>query len=92
MSLIKQKWKDRPLLDKIVSVLSIAVAAAIIALAVLQLCDVWSAAGYVYVPLMGVNLLLQAYVQWKPNRKVAIFSLCAAAVVFACAIAVYVLK
>ena len=30
MSLIKQKWKDRPLLDKIVSVLSIAVAVAII--------------------------------------------------------------
>ena len=41
---------------------------------------------------MGVNLLLQAYVQWKPNRKVAVFDLCAAVFVLACAAAVYILK
>ena len=89
---MNKQWTDRPLLDKIVSASGIVVSVAIIALAIIQLFDVWSDAGYVYVPLMGVNLLLQAYVQWKPNRKVAVFSLCAAAVVFACAIAVYVLK
>lgn len=89
---MNKQWKDRPLLDKIVSVSGIVVSVAIIALAIIQLFGAWSDAGYVYVPLMGINLLLQAYVQWKPNRKVAVFSLCAAAVIFACAIAVYVLK
>lgn len=86
------QWNDRPLLDKIVSVSGIVVSVAIIALAIIQLFDVWSDAGYVYVPLMGVNLLLQAYVQWKPNRKVAVFDLCAAVFALAWAAAVYILK
>ena len=89
---MNKQWKDRPLLDKIVSVSGIVVSVAIIALAIIQLFDVWSDAGYVYVPLMGVNLLLQAYVQWKPNRKVAVFYLCAAVFVLVCAAAVYILK
>ena len=89
---MNKQWKDRPLLDKIVSVSGIVVSVAIIALAIIQLFDVWSDAGYVYVPLMGVNLLLQAYVQWKPNRKVAVFDLCAAVFVLAWAAAVYILK
>lgn len=89
---MNKQWKDRPLLDKIVSASGIVVSVAIIALAIIQLFDVWSDAGYVYVPLMGVNLLLQAYVQWKPNRKVAVFDLCAAVFVLVCAAAVYILK
>lgn len=89
---MNKQWKDRPLLDKIVSASGIVVSVAIIALAIIQLFDVWSDAGYVYVPLMGVNLLLQAYVQWKPNRKVAVFDLCAAVFVLACAAAVYIIK
>ena len=86
------QWNDRPLLDKIVSASGIVVSVAIIALAIIQLFDVWSDAGYVYVPLMGINLLLQAYVQWKPNRKVAVFDLCAAVFALAWAAAVYILK
>ena len=89
---MNKQWKDRPLLDKIVSASGIVVSVAIIALAIIQLFDVWSDAGYVYVPLMGINLLLQAYVQWKPNRKVAVSYLCAAVFVLVCAAAVYILK
>ena len=89
---MNKQWKDRPLLDKIVSASGIVVSVAIIALAIIQMFDVWSDAGYVYVPLMGVNLLLQAYVQWKPNRKVAVFDLCAAVFALAWAAAVYILK
>ena len=89
---MNRKWKDKPLLDKILSASSIVVGVAVIALAMVQLFGVWSKAGYVYVPLMGVNLLLQAYAQWKPNRKVAVFSLCAAVFVLACAAAVYIIK
>lgn len=85
-------WKEKTLPDKIVAVLSVVISAAIIALAIIQLFDVWSDAGYVYVPLMSINLLLQAHAQWKPNRKVAIFTLCAAVIVLVCAAAVYILK
>ena len=89
---MQTEWQSKPLLYKIVSVASIVVGIAIIVLAVLQLFDVWSTAGYVYVPLMGINLMLQAYSQWKPNRGIAIFNLCAAAFILVCAVAVFILK
>ena len=90
--MVKTEWKDKPLLEKVVSISVIVVSVAIIVLAVLQLFDLWYDAGYVYIPLMGINLLLQAYMQWKPNRKIAIFNLCAAVVVFLCTAAVYIIK
>ena len=77
---------------RILQILSIAVCIAIIVLSVLQLFDIWADAPYVYIPLMGVNLLLQAYAQWESSRKVAIFSLCCAGVIFICTAAVYLLK
>lgn len=86
---MKNKWKDSPLLWKIASVASIVVSVSVIVLAVLQLFDLWADAGYVYVPLMGINLLLQAYAQWKPNRGVAIFDLCAAIIILICTVVVY---
>jgi len=89
---MKKNWKDTPLLSKIALIASIVVAFAIIVLAIMQIFDLWSNAGYVYIPLMGINLLLQAYTQWKQNRCVAVFSLCAAVFVLACAIAVYIIK
>jgi hypothetical protein len=89
---VKTEWKDKPLLEKVVSVSVIVISVAIIVLAVLQLFDLWYDAGYVYVPLSGINLLLQAYMQWKPNRKIAIFSIGAAVVVFLCTAAVYIIK
>ena len=89
---MKKEREDMSLLSKIAVIVSIIVSVAVIVLAVLQLFDVWSNAGYVYVPLMGINLLLQAYTQWKPNRGVAIFSLCTAVFVLTCAIVVYIIK
>ena len=81
---MKTGWKEAPLLSKIVAVCTIVIAVAIIALAILQIFDVWDSAPYLYMPLLGINLLLQAYVQWKINRGVAIFSLCAAGFAFLC--------
>lgn len=89
---MKTKWKDQPILHKIASIFSIAVSIAIIVLAIIQLFGLWSDAGYVYVPLMGINLLLQAYAQWKTNRKIAIFTLCSAIFVLVCAVVVYIIK
>ena len=89
---MKTKWKDAPLIHKIVTVVSIIVALAVIVLAILQMFDIWTQAINLCVPLMGVNLLCQTYIQWNTSRKTAYFSLGRAAFVFACAIAVFFIK
>lgn len=68
------------------------VSVAIIVLSVLQIFDVWDKAINVLVPLEGLNLLGLAYVQWKPNRKVAYFSIGAAVFIFICTIIVFFVK
>ena len=89
---MKTKWKDAPLIHKIVTVVSIIVALSVIVLAILQMFDIWTQAINLCVPLMGVNLLCQTYIQRNTSRKTAYFSLGCAAFVFACAIAVFFIK
>ncbi len=89
---MKTKWKDAPLTHKIVTAVSIIVALSVIVLAILQMFDIWTQAINLCVPLMGVNLLCQTYIQWNTSRKTAYFSLGCAAFVFACAIAVFFIK
>ena len=89
---MKTKWKDAPLTHKIVTVVSIIVALSVVVLAILQMFDIWTQAINLCVPLMGVNLLCQTYIQWNTSRKSAYFSLGCAAFVFACAIVVFFIK
>ena len=89
---MKTKWKDSPLSHKIITVFSVIVSLAVVALAILQIFDIWTQAINLCVPLMGVNLLCQTYTQWNTSRKTAYFSLGCAVFVFACAIAVFFIK
>ena len=89
---MKTKWKDTPLSHKIITVFSVIVSLAVVTLAILQMFDIWTQAINLCVPLMGVNLLCQTYIQWNTSRKTAYFSLGCAAFVFACAIAVFFIK
>ena len=89
---MKTKWKDTPLTQRIVTVFSIVVALSVILLAVLQILKIWTQAINLCIPLMGVNLLCQAYMQWNTSRKSAYTTLCCAAIVFVCAIAVFSVK
>ena len=89
---MKTKWKDTPPLHKVITVFSVIVSLTVITLAVLQIFDIWTQAINLYVPLMGVNLLCQTYIQWNTSRKSAYFSLGCAVFVFACAIAVFFIK
>lgn len=89
---MKTKWKDLPLSHRIVTVFSVTVSLAVIVLALLQIFDIWTQAVDLCIPLMGVNLLCQTYTQWNTNRKSAYFSLGCAALVFACAIAVFFIR
>ena len=89
---MKTKWKDTPLSHKIITVFSVIVSLAVVTLAILQIFEIWTQAINLCVPLMGVNLLCQTYIQWNTSRKTAYISLGCAAFVFACAIAVFVIK
>lgn len=86
------RWKETPLQSKLATICTIGVAIAIIVLAILHIFDVWASAPYLYMPLMGINLLLQAYSQWKTNRGVALFSLCVAGFVFICTAVILILS
>ena len=89
---MKTKWKDTPLSHKIITVFSVIVSLAVVTLAILQIFEIWTQAINLCVPLMGVNLLCQTYIQWNTSRKSAYFSLGCAVFVFACAIAVFFIK
>jgi len=89
---MKTKWKDTSMLHKVITVFSVIVSLAVVTLAVLQIFDIWTQAINLCIPLMGVNLLCQTYMQWNTSRKTACFSLGCAVFVFACAIAVFFIK
>ena len=84
--------KDISLLHKIVTIVSIIASLSVIVLAVLQIFDIWTQAINIYVPLMGITMLCQAYNQWNVDRKVAYFSIGAAVFIFFCAIVVFFIK
>lgn len=89
---MKTKWKDTSTLHKVITVFSVIVSLAVVTLAVLQIFDIWTQAINLCIPLMGVNLLCQTYMQWNTSRKTAYFSLGCAVFVFACAIAVFFIR
>jgi len=54
--------------------------------------DIWNQAINICVPLMGITMLCQAYIQWNVSRKVAYFSIGSAVFVFICTIVVFFIK
>ena len=89
---MKSKWKDVPLMQKIVTIISIVVSLSVVVLGILQIFEIWMYAINLCVPLMGVVNLCQAYVQWNTSRKVAYFSIGTAVFVFICAVAVFFIR
>ena len=89
---MKSKWKDAPLLHKIVTIISILASLSVVVLAVLQMFDIWNQAIDVSVPLIGITMLCQAYTLWNASRKVAYFSIGAAVFAFIYAIVVFFVK
>ena len=89
---MKTNWKDTPLLHKVVTIISIIASLSVVILAVLQIFDVWNQAINICVPMMGVTMLCQSYIQWNNSRKVAYFSIGTAAFIFICTIVVFFVK
>ena len=88
----KTKWKDTPVLHKVITIISALVSLFVVVLAVLQIFDVWDQAINVFMPLMGVTMLCQSYMQWNNSRKVAYFTIGTAAFIFICSIVVFFVK
>jgi len=88
---MKTNWKNAPLLQKVVTIISILASLSVVVLAVLQMFDIWERAINIYMPLMSVTMLCQSYMQWNNSRKVAYFSIGTAAFIFICSIIVFFL-
>ena len=88
---MKTNWKNAPLLQKVVTIISILASLSVVVLAVLQMFDIWNQAINICVPMMGVTMLCQSYMQWNNSRKVAYFSIGTAAFIFICSIIVFFL-
>ena len=73
--------KQKRFLKILRTVLSVLIAV----FAFLQLIGVWRNAVFVFEPMLGVVLLLQAVQEWKRNRSLGIVSLCASALLFSVA-------
>lgn len=84
--------KEITTLHKVVLAISIISSLSVVVLAILQIFDIWNQAGNVYMPLMGVTMLCQAYMQWNNSRKLAYFSIGTAVFIFICAIVVFFVK
>jgi len=89
---VKTRWTEMNNINKFMFAARIVISVAVIILASLQLLRIWEKALALAMPLIGVELTLQSIQEWKDHRKVAIFGLCAAGFIFACAIVVYSLQ
>ena len=78
--------------DKIVSVICIVASLGVIALAVLQIFDVWENAAKLYIPLAGLTLLCNAHLLWNKNRKAAYFEIGCAAFILVVAVILLIVK
>ena len=88
---MKTNWKNAPLLQKVVTIISILASLSVVVLAVLQMFDIGEQAINIYMPLMGVTMLCQSNMQWNNSRKIAYFSIGTAAFIFICTIIVFFL-
>ena len=86
---MKRQWRALSQADKYMLVVRVAVSILVVLFAALQLLGVWDKVINVATPLMGIVLLLQSVQEWKKQRGVAIFGLCAVLFIFVCAIVVW---
>lgn len=75
--------KEKTLLMKILFFVGVIASVVIFILAILQLTGVWEDAAYLYMPLIGVIMLIQTAEYIKKNKTVAYLSLTVAVFVFA---------
>ena len=86
---MKRKWRDLSQADKFMLIVRVVASFLVVIFAALQLMGVWDKAINLAAPLMGIVMLVQSVQEWKKQRGVAIFGLCAALFIFGCTIMVW---
>lgn len=84
-----KKWRELSWADKFMLIVRVVASILVVIFAALQLLGVWDKAINLAAPLMGIVLLIQSVQEWKKQRGVAIFGMCAALFIFGCAIVVW---
>ena len=79
-------WNEKTIPFKILTIFGLIISVTIIALALMQIFNIWDKAINVFEPLLGVLMLIQAIENWKTNRATAYFSLFIAIFIFLIAI------
>ena len=82
--LMLKNWKEMSVINRIAAVVSIVSGVAVIALAAVQLLDVWEGAINIYMPLLGVINLCNAVTEWQRSRRRAYMTLGVAVFIFIC--------
>ena len=82
MGKINRAWCGMKMYEKISFIVGSICSVSVIMLAFLQLLSIWENAINIFVPLLGVLMLTQGVLQWRKNKKLAVFSLCAAIFIF----------
>lgn len=85
---MKRKWRDLSQADKFMLIVRVVASFLVVIFAALQLMGVWDKAINLAAPLMGIVMLVQSVQEWKKQRGIAIFGLCAALFIFGCTIMV----
>lgn len=75
MGKLKENWNNKLWYEKIIFVIGMVCSVGAIVLAILQLCNVWEDSAYVYIPMMAVLMLVQAFDNRKKSRDLVILSL-----------------
>jgi len=86
---MKNKWSEITASNKIMLIVRIIASICVVVFAALQLFGVWDKAINLAAPLMGIVLLIQSIQEWKQQRGIAIFGLCAVLFIFCCAVVVW---
>ena len=77
----KEKWNSLSASEKAELLIRLCCAIGIVVLSLLQVLGVWSRAAFVYEPLLGVLMLVEAHRYWKRGEKDhALFSLLGAVI------------
>lgn len=88
----KKQWSKKQTDEKVLSVLSNLCSISIIIFVCAQILGVWKIETDVFVPMLGVSMLIQAIQYWKKNKEVAKSHLLAAILAFGFSIFEFVIR
>lgn len=81
---MKSNCRETRRLHKFIAMLTVFMSLSVVVIAVLQILELWNEAMKLCLPIMGIIMFCQAFLQWETNRKIAYFSIAAATFSFVC--------